>query len=81
VNHDGRVFDNPESFDVRRRANKHMGFGYGPHQCLGLHIARLEARHAFHGILYQTGEFELAGEVQWRNAHLRGLTALPVRRR
>jgi len=42
ANHDHRVFNNPEDFDVRRDARNHVAFGYGRHRCLGQHLARLE---------------------------------------
>jgi cytochrome P450 len=80
VNRDGRVFDNPDELDITRTANKHLGFGGGAHFCIGVHVARLEARHAFTAIAQRMGEFELADDVVWRNGHVRALTALPVRR-
>ncbi len=43
ANRDPRVFEDPETFDVRRHPNPHVGFGGpGPHFCLGAHLARRE---------------------------------------
>jgi cytochrome P450 len=42
ANRDGTVFEDPETFDVRRPARHHLAFGYGVHQCLGQNLARLE---------------------------------------
>ncbi|WP_439255777.1 cytochrome P450 [Microbacterium sp. A94] len=44
ANFDRTVFENPEVFDVTRprKDNPHVSFGYGPHQCIGQHLARLE---------------------------------------
>ncbi|SFB04759.1 hydroxylation protein CepL [Amycolatopsis marina] len=42
ANRDPRVFGDPDSFIPDRRPNKHLGFGYGPHHCLGAALARLE---------------------------------------
>jgi cytochrome P450 len=45
VNRDPAVFDRPESFDVHRpNSRRHLAFAQGAHVCLGIHLARLEAR-------------------------------------
>jgi cytochrome P450 len=45
ANRDPAVFPDPDSFNIDRpNLRKHLGFAYGPHSCLGLHLARLEAR-------------------------------------
>jgi cytochrome P450 len=41
-NRDPRVFNDPDSFDIDRDTSVHMAFGYGPHQCIGQHLARVE---------------------------------------
>lgn len=44
ANRDPRVFENPEQLDIGRRdAGRMLGFGFGIHLCLGIHLARLEA--------------------------------------
>jgi pimeloyl-[acyl-carrier protein] synthase len=47
ANRDPAQFPEPERMDLRRRNNPHLAFGAGPHACLGLHLARTEARIAF----------------------------------
>jgi cytochrome P450 len=42
ANHDPAQFADPEHLDVTRKHNAHIGFGHGPHQCVGQQIARLE---------------------------------------
>jgi cholest-4-en-3-one 26-monooxygenase len=42
ANRDETVFDDPESFDIRRSPNDHVAFGFGPHLCLGQRLARAE---------------------------------------
>ncbi|MEU6041788.1 cytochrome P450/oxidoreductase [Actinomadura sp. NPDC047616] len=43
ANHDERHFDDPDELDIRRdNAAGHLSFGYGSHQCLGKHLARME---------------------------------------
>jgi cytochrome P450 len=46
ANYDESVFADPERFDIRRTPNRHLGFGQGPHFCLGAPLARLEVRLA-----------------------------------
>ncbi len=42
ANRDPDQFDNPTLFDITRYPNRHVGFGFGPHHCLGASLARLE---------------------------------------
>jgi cytochrome P450 len=44
ANHDEKVWDNPEEFDIFRPPRQHLAFAWGPHMCLGLHLARMETR-------------------------------------
>ena len=47
ANRDPAVFPDPDRFDVRRKnAHQHIAFARGPHVCIGMHLARLEARVA-----------------------------------
>lgn len=46
ANRDPAVFHNPDSFDIRRERRRHVSFGYGPHICIGQHLARLELHTA-----------------------------------
>ena len=43
-NFDETVFENPSKLDIRRPRNPHLSFGFGPHTCLGNHIAEIEAK-------------------------------------
>jgi cytochrome P450 len=48
ANRDPKVFDEPERFDVERQnANRHLGFGYGRHHCVGVWLARAQIAAAF----------------------------------
>ncbi|MEA2301998.1 MAG: hypothetical protein QOE44_2533, partial [Solirubrobacteraceae bacterium] len=52
ANHDPEVFPDPDRLDVERaNARQHLAFATGPHACLGLHLARLEARTAVERLL------------------------------
>jgi cytochrome P450 family 142 subfamily A polypeptide 1 len=44
ADHDARVFGDPEAIRPERSPNPHVAFGNGPHTCIGVHLARLEAR-------------------------------------
>jgi cytochrome P450 len=49
---DPAVFPDPDTFDVRREnARLHLAFAHGPHFCLGVHLARLEAEAAVRTVL------------------------------
>ncbi|WCO68447.1 cytochrome P450 [Iamia majanohamensis] len=84
ANRDPRVFDDPESFDVRRDPNPHVGFGGpGPHFCLGAHLARREVSVAFRQLLTRLPDIEVAGDVVPLDAQgiplVGGIKRLPVR--
>ena len=41
---DPKAFEKPSEADLARKPNRHLGFGWGPHMCIGMHLARLEMR-------------------------------------
>ena len=51
ANRDETHFTNPDAFDLDRRDERHLSFGFGRHFCLGSHLARLEARTALGALL------------------------------
>jgi cytochrome P450 len=52
ANRDPAVFPEPDRFDVRRdNAHRHVAFAHGPHVCIGMHLARLEAHTAVERLL------------------------------
>jgi cytochrome P450 len=82
ANHDESVFPDPRKFDAARSPNRHLAFGAGAHQCLGLHMARLEMRILFEELLDRLDGIELAGEPKRSNStFVSGLKTLPLRYR
>jgi cytochrome P450 family 142 subfamily A polypeptide 1 len=57
VNRDADAFPDPDRFDIDRRPH-HLGFGIGPHFCLGANLARMEMRVAFEEILRRMPDME-----------------------
>ena len=67
-------------FDAARSPNRHLAFGAGAHQCLGLHLARLEMRILFNALLDRIETLELAGEPQRaKSIFVGGLKTLPLK--
>jgi len=80
ANRDEAAFDDPFVFDVARHPNRHLAFGYGPHVCLGQHLAKLEIRIFFEELLRRFERLELAGPPAWvRSNFVSGLKRLPLR--
>ncbi|WP_353227958.1 cytochrome P450 [Novosphingobium sp.] len=80
ANHDPAQFADPRRFDATRDGNRHVAFGAGAHQCLGLHLARLEMRVLFEVLLDRIDSIELAGEPARANStFVGGLKRLPLR--
>jgi cytochrome P450 len=52
ANRDPTEFPDPDRFDVRRENVRHqIAFAHGPHVCIGMHLARLEAQTAIARLL------------------------------
>jgi hypothetical protein len=60
-NRDESIFEDPFAFRVDRATNRQIGFGYGAHMCLGMHLARMEMAIFFEELLPRLKSVELAG--------------------
>ncbi|MER6526868.1 cytochrome P450 [Streptomyces sp. NPDC001508] len=60
ANHDPEQFDHPERVDFHRTDNHHVAFGYGVHQCIGQHLARLELEVALETLIRRVPTLRLA---------------------
>jgi hypothetical protein len=80
ANRDPARFADPDRLDITRQDNYHVGFGYGPHICVGAPIARMETRIAINTMLQRLPEIALATtSLEWStNFVVRGVRALPV---
>jgi cytochrome P450 len=81
ANRDPAVFADPDRFDVHRaNARRHIAFAHGPHVCLGMHLARLEALVALEKLLARLPGLELDGPPpQPRGLIFRKPPAVPAR--
>ncbi|MDN3356966.1 cytochrome P450 [Actinomadura sp. DC4] len=81
ANRDEDVFTDPDTFDVGRDPNPHIGFGGGgPHFCLGAHLARMELRVLFEMLLERMPDITQAGEARrLRSNFINGIKEMPVR--
>jgi cytochrome P450 len=81
ANRDEREFEEPERFDVGRRAPRILSFGQSTHRCLGHNIARMEGRILLEELLAHAPDYEVIedGVVMLRSEFFRGLGALPIR--
>ncbi|WP_368680261.1 cytochrome P450 (plasmid) [Rhodococcus opacus] len=78
-NRDAEVFDDPDTFNIDRRPNKHIAFGYGPHMCIGQHLAKLEMKIMLEELLPRLARVEVSGEPQMIQTNfVGGLRHLPV---
>ena len=76
---DGAHFDDPDTFDITRRIKGQMGYGVGPHGCVGQMFARLEGEVLLRAVAERVERLELTGPAEFRlNPGLRGLSRLPM---
>jgi cytochrome P450 len=79
-NRDEAVFEEPDTFRVDRKPNRHLAFGYGAHLCLGQHLAKMEMRILWEELIPRLESLELAGEPAMSEAvFVNGPKRLPVR--
>ncbi|MCK9285212.1 MAG: cytochrome P450 [Rhodocyclaceae bacterium] len=80
ANKDEEVFDDPFAFKPDRTPNRHIGFSYGSHICLGQHLARLEMRVLWEELIPRLESLEMAGEGKWQESEfVCGPKSVPIR--
>ncbi|WP_069816183.1 cytochrome P450 family protein [Streptomyces sp. TP-A0874] len=79
---DPERFEQPDTLDLARRDNQHLGYGHGIHYCLGAPLARLEGQVAIATLLRRLPDLRVDAdpeELRWRGGLImRGLRTLPV---
>lgn len=79
ANRDEEAFERPFSFLADRNPNRHMGFGFGIHACIGMYLAKIEMVIFFRELLKRVDQIALAGEPAWiETSFLGGLKRLPI---
>jgi cytochrome P450 len=83
ANHDPDVYERPTEYDIfRKKSAANMGFGFGPHRCLGIEVARQEMIVAINGLLDRFPNMKYdptRPRPEYRGLEHRGMTSVPVR--
>jgi cytochrome P450 len=82
ANRDGREFPDPDRLDINRQSRRHVSFGYGPHQCIGQNLARMELRITYETLFRRIPGLRLAvdsSELRFKLlSNFNGLYEMPV---
>lgn len=82
ANRDPEIFDEPDTFNIRRQSMRHVAFSYGIHQCIGQPLARAELQIVFSTLFRRLPNLALAAPVSELpfkyNAFVFGVDAMPV---
>ena len=78
ANRDDTMFADPDRFDIRRTPNPHLSMSTGPHVCLGVHLARLEARVVLNVLLAHLEDLQLAPGATLVPSGMFGVKHLPI---
>ncbi len=81
ANRDPERWDDPDAFDIHRPLKPSVGFGGGPHTCLGMHVARAEMTVGINALLDRLPDLRLDPDAEPPQAiglYERGVTTIPV---
>jgi cytochrome P450 len=81
ANRDPARWDRPDDFNIMREQKQHMSFAFGPHMCLGMHLARMETTVAINALLDRLPNMRLdpdAEDVYISGLAFRAPNRLPV---
>ena len=78
ANRDPCAFENPDTFDIARTPNRHLAFGTGVHQCVGMNVARLEGVIAIGRFVRRFPNYQLSlKRTRSRRLRFRGFLEIP----
>jgi len=77
-NLDERRFEEPTRFDIHRENNTHLGWGNGPHTCVGIHLAKLEMQALLRAMVSRVRVIEAGRPERLLNNTLQGIAKLPA---
>ena len=81
ANRDETRYADPDRFDIFRDPQQHIAFAFGPHMCLGMHLARMETRVVIDALLDRLPDLRLDPDGDDPHIHgqiFRSPTSLPV---
>lgn len=79
ANRDEETFKDPFTFDVRRRPNKHLAFGIGPHYCVGHTVAKVTLRLLFAELFSRFTDLAPSGPGERLHSNtIYGWTSMPI---
>ncbi|MDB6061507.1 MAG: cytochrome [Verrucomicrobiaceae bacterium] len=81
ANRDEDAYPNAENFDITRRGKAGLGFGYGPHMCMGLQLAKMEMESALNAMFDHMPNLRLDPDADFRGVqgiHFRTPPSVPV---
>jgi cytochrome P450 len=80
ANRDAGEFPHPDGFDLDRERNRHLGFGVGPHRCLGSNLAKMNLRVALEELLRRMDDIRLVdgAEIRYHAGMTRSPLAVPL---
>lgn len=81
ANRDERKYDQPDKFDVTRNPTDHVGWGTGPHMCVGMHLAKMEIEVMLEALVEHVDTIEADAPDLSTISTLYGVTRLPLRLR
>jgi cytochrome P450 len=78
ANLDGAEFPDADRFDLDRQNKVQLGWGNGPHTCVGIHLAKLEMQALLGAMVRRVRTVEVGEPVRLRNNTLQGISSLPA---